>query len=276
MCDIYRKIVKIVNLTMCIVVMCSSFVIKFSWAKSFGLPYDMQFNGSVIDTQPSWNWRIHSDANNRAKDWDANRKDAIEDLESGNFRFNYEEKNSQGMIAFVQGVMASTASEGGIELLPKVVIQNDMSGELVLNGNTEPQMINIPAKGEDSSGNVIDGLLSMTISSAFSARYKLRYDTQHIYSEAYEGSVGWAAASIINLYLPNGYEFNDKGEKMRTQTSRFSSDYSISSIIDGTSTPEDSYSIIGGFSSHLSDISTIWSNIPDSWEATLSVKVITP
>lgn len=243
-------------------------------ASVFKLANDIQFIGSVVDTTPTWSWQLYPDSKAWATDWDATRNEGI--VEDGKVRFEYIDKNSQGRTAFVQGVMNTPSSTGTPEILPIIKVLNVLEGESTLNGNTDIQRISIPAIGDNGSGNTLDGVLSMNIESAYTVRYKKRGDSDNIYSEAYNGEIGWAAASVVTENLPPNYGFNDNLKVMRIQYLKVDPSYSIKSILDGTNTPKDAYAILGGFTSHLGAIHTVWDSVPEQWTATLSVQVQIP
>ncbi|MEZ9362920.1 hypothetical protein AB4175_24040 [Vibrio cyclitrophicus] len=241
---------------------------------SFELPTDMLFTGTVIDTAPNWQWEVHSEAQAWAQGWDADISDGIKD---GNIiRFTYPSKNAEGRNAFVQGMMSSTASSGRSDILPQVSITDAQGQRVLLNGDTIKQAVTIDATGLLPGGATVPGTLSLSIESAYTVTYKRHSDITNYYSESYNGDIGWAAASVVINNLPEDYTFNGDGVKMRAQYARFASGYSIASVIKGDAGPSDMYDVVGGFSSHLSEISTSWTTVPNTWTATLTAQIEIP
>lgn len=246
----------------------------FAIGGSFELPTDMQFIGSVIDTAPSWQWEVHSGAKSWAQGWDANMSDGVK---KGNATsFTYPSKNAAGRTTFVQGFMASPASSGRSDILPKVSITNVQGQRVLLNGNTQKQSLTIEATGHLSGGRTVPGTLSLSVESAYTVIYKRKGNNTYYYSEGYKGDIGWAAANVVINNLSRDYAFNSNGVQLRAQYIRQDPGSSIASVIKGKSGSSEIYDVIGGFSSHLGEISTTWTTVPNTWSATLTAQIEVP
>lgn len=244
-------------------------------AETFELPSDIQFIGTVIDTTPNWQWWLHSSAKERAKGWDTEQNKGIKES-NGLTRFTYSSKNSLGRIAFIQGAMKTAGSFGRAELLPTVTIIDASGQALTLNGNTDKQRTSIVATGTLSDGQITEGVVSFDIESAYAVQYKKRGDETNFFRVSYDNPIGWAAASVLIENQPAEYANNDNGMKMTSQDNFVASTFSIASLLNGDTTPVSAYSILGGFSSHISEVNTIWEKIPETWTATLTAEVQIP
>ncbi|HFQ5384001.1 hypothetical protein [Vibrio vulnificus] len=234
-------------------------------AEEFKLPSDIQFVGTVVNGAPQWQWYVHPEAQNWAADWDANASEGV--TENGETVFSYTQRNSKGMNAFVQGYTGNPVAAGELGLTPVVTVMNANGQAVTLNGNTEPQKIDISAIGHLSSGETTNGVMSLNILSAVAVAYKKRDVSTEWYTESYEGSVGWAATSLILDNVGNIYKNNGAGNHIRHDSS-----YDILAVLQGLSEPN-AYSIMASFTSHMRDVQTRWKVVPDSWEATLIAQV---
>ncbi|WP_170620466.1 hypothetical protein [Aliivibrio fischeri] len=231
----------------------------------FILPNDMQFTGTVINTAPNWMWQVGPAANAWASNWDINSAEGIE--RNGETVFTYNERNSKGRTAFVQGYTKTPAATGGAGLAPIVSITSVDGKGIVLNGNTTPQRIDIAATGRLYGGATTFGVLSLVIESSIAASYKKAGDASHWYMENYKGSIGWAAASLIIENDGNSYANVGPMKAMYRDVS-----YDILSVLQGKSEPN-AHTVMGAFTSHLGKVETRWTTVPQTWNAALIAQV---
>ncbi|GAB2649535.1 F4 family fimbrial subunit [Vibrio panuliri] len=243
--------------------------------KQFVMPSDIEFSGSVLETAPNWLWQLEPTTRAWATDWFAVENEATRDGEA--FVFNYAVKNAKGRAALVLGYMKSDASTGRRGLAPEVSIVDINGASVVLNGNIVKQRISIEALGKTKDERTVKGALSFSVESAFGALYKRKGVTDKFFAEAYNNSIGWAAFSLIRWYLGDyindEYRFNEAGKMMNETYIRPESSVSIEAIIDGTREPTVICDVIGSFTSHLSEVSTRWIEVPKTWTASMTINV---
>lgn len=236
----------------------------------FELPEDIQFTGSVVDTSPSWIWQIYPTSTAWAEDWNIDRSEGL--AANGITTFTYTENKGRKRMALLQGYMNSESSVGRSGIAPDVSVLDAGGNNVILNGNTDKQMINLVATGTSSDGaSVPNGAFSLVIESAFAALYKEKGVEKSYTLAHYSNIIGSAAYGVIleqnasvvrNIYSNFGsrkYAVHDSG-------------YSILSLLKGTIETQ-AYDILGGFTSHMSEIKTKWTVVPYRWKASLIINV---
>ncbi|GAL14516.1 hypothetical protein JCM19233_5528 [Vibrio astriarenae] len=99
---------------------------------SFGAT--LNFNGTIVDTNPDWAYQLDPSAEALARDWETTQNAGLVQSD-GTLVFDF---TAKGHIPFVQGYIESAASQGGVGLSPVVTITTS-TGEVEVIGPNMPQ-----------------------------------------------------------------------------------------------------------------------------------------
>lgn len=232
----------------------------------------IRFQGSVISPAPAWAWQIDPGAANWARDWNINSQQGVE---NGQFvTFSYTDGKGSRRWAFFQGFMKKPSEHGRPNIAPIVSITDKYNQRIILNGNTERQEVELKAIGD--AGSVVGSML-LSLESAYAVFYKKTGEPDAYYRTWLDDSagIGFSALSVIMENQPKLYDYYPPS--LRGIDARQDIHYDMTSLLSGSLIP-DASDLLGGFTSHMSKVKTIWprNHIPSTWQATLTVDVRMP
>ncbi|MGL5488116.1 MAG: hypothetical protein ACRDC6_17780 [Shewanella sp.] len=253
-----------------LIFVCSSFTV---YANSVENMNDtIRFQGSVISPAPAWAWQIDPGAANWARDWNINSQQGVV---NGQFiTFSYTDGKGSRRWTFLQGFMKKPSEHGRPNIAPIVSITDKYNQQIILNGNTERQDVELKAMGD--AGSVV-GSMFLSLESAYAVYYKQTGEPGVHYRTWLNDSagIGFAALRAIIDNQPKLYDYYPP--ELNRSDVRQGIHYDMASLLKGTLIP-DAIDLLGGFSSQMSKVKTVWprNHIPSTWQATLTVDVRMP
>lgn len=231
---------------------------------------DVQFKGTVINTAPNWKWQVWPDVYEWGKDWNININEGKN--VNGITTFDYKENKGRRRNNFLQGYTSMPAPKGSASLKP-IVSVNSVNGDVVLNDNAEKQLITLPAVGYLSHGGTVNGTLSLIVESAMAVFYKKSNVPNKYFILLNNTNSGTISTVARGVLMDNLHDYREIYTNNGNQTNIWkNSDYDVSRVLTGVD-EEDAFDITAGYSSHLSNIKTHWSNIPKTWTSKITIHV---
>lgn len=116
----------------------------------------LDFNGTITDTNPDWMWEVPEDTVTAATGWDALRINAIANGDNSEFHFI-----AKPALDLIRGYMKEPAATGGAGLTPVIKVG---AGDAVVTLDGTVQALTLVAAGLDASdAATADGQMKMNV-----------------------------------------------------------------------------------------------------------------